>query len=274
MSLASFYERGFLPRLQTRRPLTPGAELAAVWGATLAPSLHALVDVLGEQPRQCTPEVGPFVAFALDDVLPFRGNAFDFMLAQPFRQTSLFSDTLALGTTGGGSVWLVDLVAHEGQHHVFLEDHDLGALVPVADSLESFAWLCQLLDEEASDEDPRWRELHGRVCGAADVRVPAAVAPWRPASTVPTKCLANADVSGSLRSGLSQGLSRLVDTSSVSACVSSALRLFLLEDEGLSSLLRTMNAHGARLVRDAATSLSRKTRHRGEERLRAVRPRG
>ncbi len=261
----------FLARLHTAREPSPSTELASLWGAALAPSLVQLLDTLGAQPAHAAPEVGPLCTFPMHDLLPHRSNAFDFMLAQPFRRTALLSSTIALGTAGNGAVWLVEVEAHNGVHRVLLEDHDSGELMPVADSLEHFGLLCLLLDEGAADDDERWHALAGHVRRVNDVPVPHHLQPWSSSSTVPARCASHGDVQRALSNGHDVD-NHAVDTTSVTACIASALRLFLRgDDDTLRPLLATMRTHEARLVRDTAVSLSRKLGHVGEARRTVLR---
>jgi hypothetical protein len=251
----------FITRLQVQRQPAPSTELAALWGTSLAPSLVQLIDTVGAQPAHARADVGPLCTFALPDLLPHRTNAFDFMIAQPFRLTALLSSTMAVGTTGGGAVWLVEIESHDGAHRVFLEDHDTGDIVPIASSLEHFSLLCLLLDGGADDDDERWRELASHVRRANDVPVPRHLPAWQPTSTVPERFAGHSDVQRALAHGHDVD-DRGIDVTSVAACIASAVRLFLRgDDDALRVLLPTLRAHPARLVQDAAVSLSRKLGH-------------
>jgi hypothetical protein len=157
------------PSSAKRRPdsTSPSQTIADLWGCNLSSQLVALLDGLGAQPSSAEPNVGEFFAFATADWLPPRGNAFEFMLREPFQREALLLGAVPLGATGSGDHWLIE-ASPAGR--VFMMDHEVSKLCPIADSIESFARLLEL--SESDDSSPAaWRSLEGRVAGHNDVVV-------------------------------------------------------------------------------------------------------
>ncbi len=152
------------------RARRPSAELSQMWGARLTPWLVALVDHLGERSAKTEPSVGELTAMAPDDWLPGDRNAFDFMLAEPFRRVALLSGAVALASSGAGDTWLIEVSPAGKRNGVYLFDHEASEVHAIADGLDSLALLLTCDGEKVAG-------LDGHVRGYNDVEVPDDVTP-------------------------------------------------------------------------------------------------
>lgn len=244
----------------TRR--SPSAQVAELWGVEPAGEFVRLIDYLGTQPAHASPELGEFLAFAAADFVPHAPNALNYLLAQPFRITALFTGTVALGCTGSGDTWLVEAAA---PHRVYLHDHDSGEVEPVADGLTSFAYLGQLLERHSTAAND-WAPLIGRVRGCRDVAVPDALTTWASDGVIEARHRSARDLTAALEHGPRFEVAEVaIDRSSTPGLVAGALRLFVREDTALTPLLTELSTHRSRLAKDTATALLRRTGHRGYE---------
>ncbi len=268
--LSEFFENGFFEALGGGRSIPrtrlPAEEIADLWGATPAAELARLADFLGTQRGE--PKLFEFYAFDADDWLPGARNAFDFMLHEWFRRVALLTGTLPIGCTGSGDIWLVEATPRPSGHHVFLLDHELSELSAVADSLESFAWLCYLGDAGRTRGvgPEEWTIVAGKVRGWVELTIPIA-------DTLPedarlrARHAANGDLLAALWHGaeFEVGPTTATDDDAITL-LGNLLRCFLRDEDGpLATLLERARLHPARMLRDAAQSLSEKREIRGFE---------
>jgi hypothetical protein len=241
-AMARYFEGAFFDELRQSslalRP--PSVQLAELWGVVPLPEWSRFVDFLGAQPSFATPELGAFRAFAAADFVP-SGNTLRFMLTEPFRRAALFTGTVALGCTGAGDAWLVEV---ESPHRVFLHDHDSGALIAVADGLQSFAWACHLqARDEATTE--AWRELAGRVRGTHEFPVPEGLAAWANDGVLEARHRSAGDLRAALEHGPHFTVADVaLERASAPGLVSAALRSFLHEDPALEALRQRAGHRG------------------------------
>jgi hypothetical protein len=256
--------------------MSPSAEVGELWAMPPAGPFARLVDAVAGQSAHARSELGPFLAFAEADLLPGRRNAFEFMLKEPFRRTALLAGGLALGTTGAGDAWLFEIESHGGSHRVFIHDGDSGGLEPVADGVESFAWLCYLNDGSRDSSDPDWLWLGGRVRPQKDVTVPKTVTPWACDAPIMARHRDARDLQAALDHGPRFEVRPPADTNAggeagPSTLVAELLRAFLREDPSLPGRMQSLAAHPARILRDAVSLLRPRTGHKGyEARLRSL----
>jgi len=268
LSTKSYYAAEFFKALGggklVRRKQSPTDVIADLWGARPSASLAKLLDFLGAQREDSEPALAEFMAFSPSDWLPTSKNAFDFMLEEPFRRVALLTHTLPLGVTGSGEIWLMSMGAREPA--VFLFAHDTLEVCAIADSLETFAWVCHLADAACSRKVTKdeWALVSGKARGSGDLEV--ACKPLLPENkTMPARYAAIDDILGALQHGnpLAGGPAKGAPKDPA-AIVAHALRAFLREDEdALSAFIEAARTHAARIVRDAAKSLSAKRKARG-----------
>ena len=175
MTPESFFDAVALPSLIAQygaaKEPRPSATIAAMWGITPPEDFRQMIDVLGSVETDVHLVRGSFYAFAPEDFVPAAvASSFAFMLDEWFRRIALLTQTVPLGTTGGGDVWLAE--AHPARSRVFLLDHDEMKLSIIAESVSSFASLVHLQNEDHKGDAAGWAALEGHARGGHDVEVP------------------------------------------------------------------------------------------------------
>ena len=241
-------------------------EMLAVYGGPCLPRLAELLAFCVDPPDRC---LGEFCPWPKNDWLPPPdGNAFEFLLEEPFRLYPAFGDTLAIGSTGSGDLWTVALEPCGEDNQVYLCEHDeCYALSEVADSLPTFAFLNHLL--EVGDPSPEdVAALAGRVSLKRDVTLePSPETPFLSTLGVKETYALGNDLAACLDDcGPAPPTERLPDAlveevmshrSLLPARPLIALwtKFFQRQDDPLATLLTACAQHRGRLVRDTATVL-------------------
>jgi tetratricopeptide (TPR) repeat protein len=235
-------------------------------GFRVAPRLAKLLDLVAAHE---TNEIGPLSFFPIDDVLPAKGDAFSFMLAQPFRVDAMMMHALPLGTTAAGDVWMVSLAGRRGRHDVFLFGHETDSLTHVADSVEAFALAVHLADGESAPTAAQRRALVGHVANCDDLELAWLGRKRLPKTSSPTPklCAKSADLRSILNvygSHRPKPAAELASKPLPAEAIDAMIRAFLrVEDARLARYVERFREAPSGLVRDAVEHLERLTKERG-----------
>lgn len=251
-----------------------GEQLRALYNVTCPPALGGLLAFCVDPPDAC---LGEFCPWPQSDWLaPADDNAFEHAMMEPFRLYPLFANTLAVGSTGSGDLWVVALEQVGQDTQVFLCEHDnLYAIHVVADSIPSFAFLNHVIEQQdAAAED--LAALDGRVALRNDLELdPPPQNPFRSGLRIDAvyehgRGLAdhlNGEWLGKTPDALPERLVEDVAGNRIALPAQPLTvmwTLFFTDDGRLRGVLDASAEHPARVVRDSASLLDEILRGRSQ----------
>ncbi|WP_166354378.1 tetratricopeptide repeat protein [Phytoactinopolyspora limicola] len=152
----SYFDHHFLADVGLADPPGPeapsaSATLAAVYGVAWSERVAQLLDACG---TGVATGLGELDLWPAEDWLPPGGvNTFEFMMREPFRLYALMGDAVAIGSTSSGDQWWIGVHAPDGEHEVFLFDHEVTTRRVAADGVATMAWLNRSIADGGAEAD-------------------------------------------------------------------------------------------------------------------------